>query len=197
MDLSDDELVGRCKKEFPYETKSFEILISRYQDKVFRKALGFVKNAEEAKDLTQEVFIKVYRGLPSFRGTSTFSTWLYAITVNTCVNHVDKLRRRPWWWLAEDIDEAIEDSVEEEEMFLAIHQTLERAELRQRVGEILGTISEPLRQALLLRYFEELDYAAIAKRLGIRLSATKMRVKRAREEFRQRYTQRYGNVSDD
>ena len=102
--LSDEELVQCCKSELPYETRSFEQLVNRYKDRVFGKAFSMIRNEQDAEDLAQTVFMKVFQAIPSFRGEAKFSTWLYTITVNTCLNYQDKMQRRPWWRRADDID---------------------------------------------------------------------------------------------
>jgi RNA polymerase sigma-70 factor (ECF subfamily) len=185
--LSDEELVARCQAELPYQTKSFEMLIDRYKQKVFGKAVSMLKNEEEARDLTQDIFVKVFHGLPAFRREASFSTWLYAITVNPCLNHLEKMQRRPWWWLAEDVEALREAQQEEAEIFLAIGRSLEREELRRMIDRTLNSLNDKSREILRLRHFEELDYETIAGRLGIGLSAAKMRLKRAREEFKLQY----------
>ncbi len=182
--LSDAELVARCQVELPYQTKSFEILVERYKQKVFGKAVGMLKNAEEARDLAQDIFVKVFHGLSAFRGEASFSTWLYAVTVNTCLNHLEKMQRRPWWWLAEDLDALEEEQRADADTFLAVGRSLEREELRRMIEQTMQALEDKSREIIRLRHFEELDYETIARRLGIGLSAAKMRLKRAREEFK-------------
>ncbi len=185
--VSDEELVARCKTELPYQAKSFEILLQRYKDKVFSKAVSILKNEEDSRDISQDIFIKVFNGLPSFRSESAFSTWLYAITVNTCLNHKEKMQRRPWWWLAEDIEEVREGHVQEEEFFHLVGKIFEQEDLRKQIDSTLKNLSEQDREILELRFFEELDYKAISRNLGIGLSAVKMRLKRARQEFKHEF----------
>jgi len=78
--------------------------MERYQRRVQLKAESMLGNSEDAKDMTQEIFLKVYRSIGKFGMKSSFSTWLYIITVNTCLNLIDKRNRNPQWWLTEDID---------------------------------------------------------------------------------------------
>ncbi len=180
---SDNDLVRRCQTELPYETRAFEILLERYKDKVFRKVISMLRNRNEAEDVSQDIFLKVFTGLPSFRHDSSFSTWLYAITVNTCMNRIDKMQRRPWWWLSEDPDEIRSDVQQQEAMFYLIGQSVERRELQQRIDSTFAKISPASSEILKLRFLEELDYQTISARLNLGLSAAKMRIKRARQEF--------------
>lgn len=186
---SDKDLVARCKTELPYQTASFEQLVFRYQKTVFVKVYSIIKNKEEAKDLSQDIFIKVFHGLPTFRNEASFSTWLYSITINTCLNHLDKMQRRPWWWLSEDIDEVRRDEYLDTELLYCIGKELERGELSHKIKLTLDALNGQSRAIIKLRFFEELDYKTIARRLGIGLSAAKMRLKRARQEFKLKYNQ--------
>ena len=77
--------------------QNFKLLIKKYEANVFRTAIGFLHNKQDAEEITQDVFVKVYQSLSSFRGKAAFSTWLYRITVNTCLNYLRKKKRRGFW----------------------------------------------------------------------------------------------------
>ena len=179
----DAGLVTRCQKELPYESEAFECLVMRYQDRVYGKALTMIRNRDEAADLTQDVFVKVFHALPSFRQDASFSTWLYTITANTCLNHLEKMQRRPWWGMAVNTDEVCVDAQQSEELFSMAGQTVEQTELGEMIEQTMDMVSDTSRETICLRYFEGLDYQSMANRLGISLSALKMRLKRARAEF--------------
>lgn len=185
--LPDNELVTRCQKELPYQTSAFEVLVNRYKQKVFAKALSILKNHEEARDLSQEVFLRVFNGLPSFRSEASFSTWLYTITVNTSLNHLEKLQRRPWWMIGESIDDLQQTQEEELGIFLLVSQSAEQQDIRQAITLTLDRLNPKEKEVLILRYFDELEYQAIADRFKIGLSAVKMRLKRARQAFKLQY----------
>lgn len=187
--LTDSELVYRCQQELPYETRAFEELVQRYQNKVFAKAMNMLKNREDAEDATQEVFVKVFNALPAFQHNASFSTWLYTITVNTCLNHIDKKNRRALWWLTVDVDELRESEKEDQQMFLLIGQRLEREDLNRAIEQVLKKMKPRAREILRLRFFDEMDYQSIADYLEINLSAAKMRLKRAKEDFRKLFHQ--------
>lgn len=180
---TDEALVARCRSELPYQTGAFEKLMQRYQENVFRKVFSMLKNREEALDLTQEIFIKVFHALPEFRRDATFATWLYAITVNTCLNHLEKMQRRPWWWLSHEGDDARVGIEQDEELFVIANQMIDSADQREAIQRVMPALSHTDQEILQLRYFEEMAYQDIADRLGIGLSAVKMRIKRAREAF--------------
>ena len=186
--LADEELVSLCKRELPYQTTSFEILVKRYQNKVFHKTLTMLRNKEDAEDVAQEIFLKVFTKLPSFKGESSFSTWLYSITTNSCLNALDRKKRQPGWFSTE-FSELKESEKEDESLFTLIHSGLENKELKQKIESVLEKLPDQNNSILRLRFFEELDYQAIAERLDLKLSATKMRIKRAKESFKELYDQ--------
>lgn len=184
---SDDELVKRCKSELPYQTLAFEVLVNRYRNKVFGKVASMMKNQDDAYDVVQDVFVRVFNGLPKFKGDSSFSTWLYTITVNTSLNYIDKMKRRPLWWVSEDVNEVKLNQQEDASLFSVVEQGLERKDLRRLIDKALELVTPAHKEILLLRYFQEMDYQTISDTLDISLSATKMRLKRAREEFKERF----------
>ncbi len=192
---SDSELVETCRTELPYRTQAFEILVERYKQKVFGKTFSIVKNREEAEDLSQDIFVKVFHGLPGFRSNATFSTWLYAITVNTCLNHLETRQRRPWRWVAEDVEEVKAEDLHDTELFFTVRSGLEQEQLQKQIDRIMDSLGAKDREILELRYLQELDYQTIATRIGIGLSATKMRLKRARETFKIQHETQFKGTS--
>ena len=93
--LSDETLVELFVSDPLRYAQAFELLVERYQGKVFGLSLRMMGNRDEAEDQAQEVFVKVYRSLGRFEGRSRFSTWLYRIAVNACLDAIEKRRRRP------------------------------------------------------------------------------------------------------
>ncbi len=186
---TDEELVRKCQSELPYQTTSFEILVTRYKDKVFAKAANMLRNKDDASDVTQEVFLQVFSNLPSFRLDSSFSTWLYSIAVNRCLSYIETRKRRPWWWLTVDIEEFQAAQQEEEALFLLVGQSTQKEDLRKIIDRTFERLSDLSREILTLRYIEEMDLKSISAELGIGLSAAKMRLGRAREEFIKKYQQ--------
>jgi len=187
--LSDEELVLNCKYELPYETRSFRVLIERYQERVLAKAESMLGNLEDARDQTQEIFLRVYNNLPKFGMKSSFSTWVYIITVNTCLNLIDKRKRSPHWWLTEELDDDFAQK-EESEIFLLMGKGVEKSDVSECIEETFKEIGDANREILELRFLEELDYQTVADKMKIGLSAMKMRLKRAREAFRAEFEMR-------
>src|ERR687883_670469 len=91
--MTDEELVARCKRELPQNTRSYEILVQRHMNRVYSIVYRIVCNKEEAEDITQEVFVKVYHGLKKFEQQASFSSWLYRIATNSALDALDKTKR--------------------------------------------------------------------------------------------------------
>lgn len=90
MERSDEEL---CRRVAEHDEAAFDLLVGRYQDRAWRLAWSVLRDAEEARDVSQEAFVRLYQAAGHFAGRSRFSTWFYRIVVNLCLEH----RRRRWW----------------------------------------------------------------------------------------------------
>lgn len=170
------------------ETVAFDVLFSRYQDYVFHIVYGIVGSQEEARDLTQDVFLQVYRGLNRFRGHSRFATWLYRVAVNRAVDAARSQRR--WKFMAPlDILERnpalAEAPIEPEAVF-------ERKLDQTQVQKVLMLCSLSHREVLVLRYYRDLSVEEIAETLHCSVSAAKVRLHRARAAFKTHYIATYG-----
>ena len=175
----DPELIQSCKKG---NHTSFEKLFYLCKDSVYNVAFRFTGNREDAEDLTQEAFVKIYLSLKDFRMESSFSTWVYRITANLCTDFLKRHSKRSI------IEESVEQSAEvvakakeSNPLFL-----LTQKELASKVEETLQTLGEDQRLVLTLRAIERLPYKDIADVLGCSIGAVKMRVHRAREAFREK-----------
>ncbi len=181
---SDEELVRAVQEAGSGDLRAFDVLVDRHCGRVLANCRYLTRVADEAEDLAQEVFVRAYFGLPSFRRDAAFGTWLNRIKVNHCLNFLAKRERRPRQVSVDDFElharhELIEEPVGEKD--------LEAQSQRERIGTVLDAMAESLRVPLLLRDLDGLSYQEIADSLGVGLSAAKMRIKRAREEFRRRY----------
>ncbi len=165
------------------DLRAFEELVKRYQGRILADCRYLTKDGNASEDLAQEVFVKAYFALQSFEGRSSFRHWLQRIKVNHCLNHLKREKfRQPVV-----LDEELPEDHEQLRSAPDANRLLEEAADRQRIDAVLREMSPALRIALVMRDMDELSYNEIASNLGIGLSATKMRIKRAREQFRALY----------
>lgn len=167
---------------------AFEQVVREYQNLVFTIALRILANPDDALDAAQDVFLRVWKSLRKFEERSEFTTWLYRITANICLDYIKRKKRErkvPLVW-PDDQEERfpeIEVSVEEE---------LRRMEIKDRVEEILEKMSPIYRSVLVLRDIYGFSYEEISRLLRISLQATKIRIYRARLDFKSRLRQLEG-----
>ncbi|HEU0077758.1 MAG TPA: sigma-70 family RNA polymerase sigma factor [Longimicrobiaceae bacterium] len=150
----------------------YAVLVGRYQDSLFRYAVGMVRDGDLASDLVQDSFVKAYTSLASCQDPNRFGAWVFRILVNRCKDHL-KSRRRHTLPLEEDTATTPDSDNP------AI--SADRADMRQMVERALATLPEAQREAFLLKHLEGHSYEEMAEMLGASVSALKMRVLRARE----------------
>ncbi len=182
---ADDALVELTRHGSKSDPRAFEALVRRHQGFVVANCRVITRSAVDAEDLAQEVFVKAYFGLRRFEGRAQFRTWLQRIKVNHCLNHLRKTRGA----IMVEVDEASAENHQALQTAPMAHVALEAEADRDRLVTVLDTMSDTLRIPLMLRDGDGLSYEDIADHLGIGLSAVKMRIKRAREEFRRRFAE--------
>ena len=167
-------------------TRAFDELVRRYQDKVFRLCFKILRHEQDAAEALQDAFLSAYRGLPRFKAESTFSTWLYRIATNASLM---KLRRRREGHVSyEQSQSPVEDA---EPMAIAdwsaqpLDELLD-AETRELIGREIAQLPENERTVFVLRDLMEQTNADVARELGITVAAVKSRLHRARVHLRDR-----------
>jgi RNA polymerase sigma-70 factor, ECF subfamily len=161
--------------------EAFATLVRRYQGRVYNMALASSRSEADAEDLAQEVFIKVFRGLPGFRGDSAFKTWLYRVTVNVMRTNAG----RPGLFGRMRREEGPPDGDNDPLDALAAPGDLEAdTALRRLVDGALGRLPDELRAAVMLRDIEGLEYKEIAEVLGIPIGTVMSRIARGRARLR-------------
>jgi len=178
MEDSDTRLVELVQRG---DRTAFNVLVLKYQHKVMKLVMRYVRNQAEAEDITQEAFIKAYRALPSFRGDSAFYTWLYRIAINTAKNSLVARRKR-----LVDYDLDLQDPDDYTAQVLLKHSdTPERLllteEIRQTVQEAMKALPDDLREAITLRELDGLSYEEIAEVMDCPVGTVRSRIFRARE----------------
>lgn len=175
------ELVHKAAEGDPY---AFEELVTAYQKPIYNLAIRMTGNPEDALDLSQEAFLKAWRGLPSYRFDSAFSTWLYRLASNVCIDFLRKQKKQRTVPLQYG-------NGEEEERELAIpdpspgteEQVLSQIE-HERVAAAMSQLDPEYREALTLRVINGLSYQEIASILNVKEGTVKSRIARAREKMR-------------
>lgn len=175
---TDQQLIARVQKG---DARAFDMLVLKYQHKIFGLISRYVHDADEVQDVAQEAFIKAYKALPKFRGDSQFYTWLYRIAVNTAKNHLVSRSRRP---PGSDVD------VEDAEYYdggaalrdiESPESALFGAELKAVVEGAIEALPDDLRTAVTLREFDGLSYEDIAEIMDCPVGTVRSRIFRARE----------------
>jgi len=164
----------------------FRILVERYEHRAFWTARGLLGNDEDCRDAAQEAFLRIYRGLHTFDPKRRFSTWLYRIVVNVCIDHLRKARHRK----APSLEQVGEPAAPP-----SGGCALEQAELKGRVERILATLPPIYRSVMVLADLEGLDSRKIGEIMNIPRTTARWRHHRARQLFREAWKAAYGKTS--
>jgi RNA polymerase sigma-70 factor (ECF subfamily) len=175
---SDQLLVERVKAG---DKHAFDLLVLKYQHRIIKLIMRYVKDPAEAMDVSQDAFLKAYRAIPNFRGDSAFYTWMYRIAINTAKNHLVAARRRPLQY-AVDISEPEE---------FEWHPGLQESDspdgqamgddLRATIEKTIAELPDELRSAIILRELDGLSYEQISQVMECPVGTVRSRIFRARE----------------
>lgn len=184
MDETDINLVKRSRNG---DRDAFRMLVERYQRRVFGLCYGMVRNQDDAMDLVQDTFIKVFKNLDSFEGQSSFYTWTYRIATNCCIDFL----RRSKKYRTVDYDDGIERDDDVEDMGAVLPSRLGlnpakvygQKELLGKIEEALQKLSPAHRQAILLREVEGLSYQEMADVMEISIGTVMSRLHHARKNM--------------
>jgi RNA polymerase sigma-70 factor, ECF subfamily len=180
---ADAALMLRVKRG---DREAFEALVEKYKQPVMNLAFRTLRDATEAEDLTQHVFLQVYKSAHRYEVSAKFSTWIFTIARNLTLNEIRRRTRHP----ADSLDATSPEDdqpmiqVEDRKNFGAPDAVL-HAELQAKIDEAIGGLPEKQRTALLMCREDELSYEEMAKVLGCSLSATKSLIHRARETLKE------------
>ena len=180
---SDQELVDRAKNG---DLKAFDLLVLKYQRRVFRLISRVIKNNSEVEDVAQECFIKAFRAIHQFRGDSAFYTWLYRIAVNTAKNYLFSKGKRP---IALSELKKSEDS-DSFDMLDAVSNenpegNMAGLQIAEAVNKAVKKLPDELSTAVILREMDGLSYEEIAEVMNCPIGTVRSRIFRAREAIAQ------------
>ena len=177
------------------DNEAFGVLVERYQTKVYNLALRITGNEDDAADMSQEAFLRAWRSLKAFQFESSFSTWLFRLTHNVCIDHLRARQRKPTVSLTmqdEDGEEAVQldlpDTAPDPEQALLL------AEDRELVKRALAALPAETREILILRAINDLSYQQIAQVMHLQEGTVKSRLSRARAQLRNKVLE-LGNKS--
>ncbi len=168
------------------DKSAFDLLVLKYQHKIIKLIMRYVRDPTEAMDVAQEAFLKAYRAIPSFRGDSAFYTWLYRIAINTAKNHLVAARRRPL-----DYDLDTQDPEQYDMQARLKHSDTPEGlvlteEIKATVNKAIDLLPEDLRTAIILRELEGMSYEEIAQTMECPVGTVRSRIFRAREAIDKR-----------
>src|SRR6476660_6393339 len=181
-----DELIERCLKG---DQQAWEEIVRTHWRKVFNVAYKFVGKHEEAEDLTQDIFLKIFKSLDTFDRRANFQTWLISVSRNLCIDHYRSVRKER---------ETIDRDVDANELAPAAKEpgpiaALEQADRVALLRQALAALPETLRTAVLMRDIQELSYQEIADRLRLPEGTVKSRINRGRTELARQIRKLRGN----
>lgn len=167
------------------DSKAFELLIEAHFKKIYNIAYRISGNPDDASDMTQEVMIKLFRNINSFEGNSKFSTWVYRVATNTCLDELKKLRRHSTYSINSEISaDDSEFQYEVEDTAPTPDLEVERNELSDMVAKAITFLNPEHRAIITLRDIQEFSYEEIANILNISEGTVKSRISRARMQLK-------------
>lgn len=181
MNDIEDILIKKSKKG---DIDAFEELIGNYQKKSYNIALKMLKNPEDAMDVSQEALIKVYKSIKKFENKSSFSTWMYRIVVNTCLDFIKKDKKNLLY-----LDKPIETEegnikMEVIDDYNTPENLLEKKLTKKLVKDSINMLKDEYKSIIILRDMEGFSYEEISKILEIPIGTVKSRIKRARDNLK-------------
>lgn len=183
-------LIRRAKKG---ELAAFEEIVTAYERKIYNLAIRYVGNEQDACDMTQEVFLRIYRSIEKFKEECSLSTWIYRITANLCIDFIRKDAAKSTVSLDVD-DDAQEIQIASDDLASNPESALQNIELREAIQSSMNMLSDEHRQIIILRDVSGLTYQEIVDILGLEEGTVKSRLARARRKLRDLLISQ-GNVS--
>ena len=178
--MTEQELVHSAQKG---DTSAFGQLVEAHQSKIYTLCYRMTGNAEDAADITHEVFLSAWRSLSRFQVQSSFGTWIYRLSTNASIDFLRREKRRQVLSMTMEEDSEERQAQVPDERY-SPHRLLEQKEARQAVANALAALSPEHRQVLVLREMEGLSYQEIGRLLDLEEGTVKSRIARARLALR-------------
>lgn len=181
--MNEDFLIKKAKKG---DSAAFSALMEQHFAMIYNLALRMSGNPDDASDLTQEVMIKLFKNIGAFEGKSKFSTWVYRVASNTCLDELRKIKRKKTVSL--DAEYETEDGsvgYEAEDTASTPDVSAERSELKTIVAKAVSRLGEEYRTAVILRDINGLSYTEIAEVIGCSVGTVKSRISRGRANLKE------------
>ena len=181
------------KKAQKGDSHAFEVLIESHFKQIYNIALRMTNNPDDAADMTQEVMLKLFRNIGSFSGNSKFSTWVYRVATNTCLDELKKMKRKTAVSLQSEIE--TDDggyTMEIEDTSLTPEQSLEQTELKSVVQKAIAMLSDDHKAIIILRDIRGFSYDEIARITGTTEGTVKSRLSRARAQLKNIIEKNFG-----
>lgn len=173
------------KKAINGDNSAFEMLMEKHMGIIYNIALRMAANQDDAEDMTQEIMIKIFRSLSSFKGNSKFSTWIYRVAVNTCLDELKKKKNKKHLSLDAEISgDDGEGQLEIKDDSPSPEKLAEQNELRDMVAAAVKLLSDEHRAVIVLRDIRGMSYSEIAEILGCSDGTVKSRISRARAQLK-------------
>ncbi len=173
----DAEILRRC---LAGDERAYRALIERYQRQVFSVALRMLRRAEDAEDVTQETFIRVFQALDRYDPARPFAAWLFTISARLCIDHIRRRKQSPISLVQRDIETQEERTIEVVDPGLGPDETTARREEERRMQKLIDSLPPHYRIVVMMRHQQDLSYEEIAAALALPLGTVKARIHRAR-----------------
>ena len=175
MENDDEKLILLCQKG---KIRAFETLVNRYKKNAYFIALGLVGNSDDAYDLSQEAFVKVYKSIDKYNGTSKFFPWFYTILTNLCKNHLKKQDIRKKYLSSEIAKEKFSPAQESE-------NESAKENLKKKLLEEIEKLPYKFKEVIVLKHFRGFSYKEISETLGIPVGSVMSRLYYARKKLKE------------
>ena len=183
MERNEQKLIERASGGDP---AAFNQLMAMHEKRMYAVALRMFANREDAQDCLQEAMLRIYRAISGFKGQSSFSTWVYRITMNTCLDEMRRKKNRP----STSLDNLLDQGWSPSDGGNAPERSAIQTETRQMLAGAIRELPEDMRSAIVLRDVQGYSYDEIAQMLDVNVGTIKSRISRGREKLREKLSKR-------